>query len=256
MSNNCEINDPKKSSIGADPKEVIDVVGGNNIVVQTVETADKKTFIVNYQAYQAPTINTTVDIGISKVGVNIPLVNFTGNIVEGTGSILSRSMVPDKGLDLSQPFAWQETNVLGTEPGLWPQFSGEPTKITAQDDKPTTVVSEVGVEFRHLFYVGYSIEDALTESQIKGLVNQDLLTNIKSKYGTYVYNYSVVPVYIYWVFPGDTPGFTSAFEGPLPVPLKLDLPNVTVTDEGIAKSYRIIRTANKTKLTNAEITIQ
>lgn len=256
MNNGCDINDVNKPSTGQDPKEVIEVVGGNNIVVQTIDTPDKRTFVVNYQAYAAPSIESTVDVGVTKVGVNVLVANFSGNIVEGTGQIISRSMVPDKGLDLTQPFSWQESDVLGTAPGLWPQFSGSPTTITAQDDEPTTVTKQVGVEFRHLFYVGYSANDVLDESAVKALVEQDLLTSIKSKYSTYTYNYSLAPVYIYWVFPGDTAGFTSAFEGPLPVPLKLDLPNVIVTDEGIAKSYRVIRTANKTKLVNAEITIQ
>ena len=115
---------------------------------------------------------------------------------------------------------------------------------------------QVGVEFRHLFYMGYSTNTSLTEAEILGLVTQDLLTSILSKYYSFTYNYSALPVYLYWVFPADTPGFTYASEGPLPVPLKLDMANVSVTESGVAKNYRVIRTAVKTKFVNATIKLQ
>ena len=204
-------------------------------------------------------INTTSNVGVTKVGVTVPVVTFNGSIVKGSEDIVSRTMTPDKGLDLTAPFSWGETDVLGTAPGLWPKFSGIPTTIQVSDGTQL-VTKQVGIEYRHLFYMGYSTKDTLTETEIKELVDQTLLTSVLSRYSTFTYNYSVVPVYIYWVFPSDTPGFTLAEEGPLPVPLKLDMSPVSITDttipeevEGRTKTYKVIRTAVKTKLVNAII---
>jgi hypothetical protein len=135
---------------------------------------------------------------------------------------------------------------------LWPKFSGNPTTIEVSDGTQL-ITKQVGIEYRHLFYMGYSTKDTLTESEIKELIDQTLLVNVLTKYSTFTYNYSVVPVYIYWVFPSDTPGFTLAEEGPLPIPLKLDMSPVSITDESITKTYKVIRTAVKTKLVNAII---
>lgn len=247
----CDVNDVKKVSTG-DPRDAIELVEGENISISKESTPTKDIYTISYQDYIRPTITLESSIGITKVGVIVPSVTFNGNITAGTKDILTRTMTPDKSLDLTVPFSWQETNVLGTEPGLWPQFSGAATKVETSDED-NTVEKSIGIDYRHLFYSGYSIKTVLTEADIKALSSQDLLTNILSKYSTFTYNYSVVPVYIYWVFPADTPGFTLAEEGPLPVPLKLDLPNVNITDEGITKSYRVIRTAAPTKLTNAII---
>ena len=82
------------------------------------------------------------------------------------------------------------------------------------------------------------------------------MTNILSTYSSFTYNSSTIPVYIYWVFPLGTTSFSEAFEGPLPVPLKLDMPNVSITDEGVTKVYRVIRTSVKSKLVNAKIELR
>lgn len=248
---NCNINDAKKIA-SLDPREAIEIVGGNNIEVVEEQLIDKTRYTINYKPYSAPVINTTSSAGITKVGVTVSTVTFNGTIVKGSDDIIYRNMTPNKGLDLTVPFSWQETNVLGTTPGLWPRFSGTPTTITVSDGT-TNVTKQVGVEYRHLFYMGYSTKEVLTEEDIKSLVTQDLLTSILSKYSTFTYNYSLNTVYIYWVFPSDTAGFTLAEEGPLPVPLKLDMPTVTIVDSGISKPYKVIRTAVKTKLVNAII---
>ena len=89
------------------------------------------------------------------------------------------------------------------------------------------------------------------------MITQDLLTSILNKYSSFTYiSNGVLPEYIYWVFPLSTATFNEAAEGPLPVPLKLNLPNVSVEDEGITISYRVIRTAVKSKITNTTITLK
>lgn len=247
------INDINKPDSNILPKDSIELVEGNNIKIIEQDLGNKKVYTIGYEPFSLPRVSWESSVGITKVGLTVPSVTFNANISEGSNTIVSRSMTPDKGLDLNLPFTWNETNVLGTAAGLWPQFSGSPTIVEVQDDEANNVVSSIGVEFRHLFYVGYSTEDSLTEAQVKGLVYQDLLTKIKDKYAMYTYNYTVVPAYLYWVFPADTEAFTAAEEGPLPVPIKLDLPNISITDEGVTKSYRVIRTAAKTKFVGAEI---
>lgn len=250
---NCDTNDVKRPT-SLNPKEVIDIKGGSNIVVNVEDTAEKKIYTISYQEHLDPQIALNVDVGISKVGVTVSTANFSGSIIKGTQDIATRTMTPDKGLDLTaNPFSWQESDIVGSEPGLYPQFSGVPTTVEVEDVLGNVISKQIGVEYRHLFYVGYSSLDTLTEDNIKALVNQDLLKTIKAKYGTYTYNYTVSTAYIYWVFPNDTTPFTSASEGPLPVPLKLDHPDVVVTDEGISKAYRVIRTSTKSKYANATI---
>lgn len=252
MSSQCDINDSKPEFVG-NPADILQFKEGKNIKITEETTSTNRIITIGYEEYKAPSITTSSSVGVTKVGVTVPTVTLSGNIVKGTEDIILRSTTPDKGLDLTQPFSWIETSVLGTSPGLWPRFSGSPLQIYAKDSEGTEVTKYAGVEYRHLFYMGYSTLDTINESGIKSLVTQDLLTSILSKYSSFTYNYTIVPAYIYWVFPADTTGFTEAKEGPLPVPLKLDLPNVTVIDEGISKSYRVIRTAAKTKLANANI---
>ena len=256
MSDICNnINDVQKPNSSVLPKDSIELKEGNNIKIEVEDTGTKKIYTIGYVPFSLPEIFSSNDQAVTKVGITLPTVNFTGRIDSGSNDIVSRSMTPDKGLNLTSQFYWQETNVRGTSPGLWPQFSGAPTTVTVVDDEANEVSKQIGVEFRHLFYMGYSDKDVLAEADIKSLVNQDLLTSIKSKYSSFTYNYSVIPVYIYWVFPGDTAQITAAAEGPLPVPLNLTLPNIDITDEGITKSYRVIRTSAKTKFINATITI-
>ncbi|WP_428743158.1 hypothetical protein [Tenacibaculum sp.] len=247
------VNDVKKISTNVLPKDSVELKAGNNISITTEDLGDKKIYTIGYVPFALPTISVTNNSQVTKVGVNIPSVTFTGNIVQGSNPIIRRSMTPDKGLDLTSEFTWQESNVLGTSPGLWPQFSGTPLEIEVEDDEMNVVTKQVGVEFRHLFYMGYSDKDVLTENEIKALSTQDLLTNILSKYSSYTYNYSVIPVYIYWVYPIGSPEINSAEEGPLPIPLKKDLLTINITDAGITKSYRVVRTAVKTKLINSTI---
>lgn len=251
--NNCDFNDTGVNP-SVNPLEAIEVIGGDNIKVNKQSTDTKTIYTVNYQEYAAPTIES--NSAIYKVGISIPSFTFNVAIVPGSNTIVSRTMIPDKGLNLEEPFSWTETNVLGTDAGLWPKYDGSSTVVSCMDDKGTTISKSIGIEYRYLFYMGYSIEDILTESTIKALGTSDLLTNIKSKYSSFTYNYTILPTYIYWVFPLGTPSFSEAFEGPLPVPLKLDHPNVDITDEGVTKTYRVIRTAVRTTLNNSKITIQ
>lgn len=254
MSNNCTQNDVKKQA-SLDPREAIKVVGGNDITVDVEDDGSSITYTVNYQEHLDPTIVGGVDVPITKVGINVPAANFNGNIVKGSKDILSRIMTPDKGLDLNNPFVWTETSIKGEEPGLFPQFSGAPTTVEVRDVQGNTVTKQFGVEYRHLFYMGFSAKDTLSEADIKGLANQTLETSILNPYRSYTYNYSLAPVYIYWVFPADSPAFSTAAEGPLPVPLFLTHSSVNITDAGVTKTYKVIRTSVKSKLVNAEITL-
>lgn len=251
----CDVNDVKKPS-SLDVRDLIELVAGTSIGIDVEKTPDKTIYTINYREYRPLSINVTQNVSIAKVGTAVPTVTFVGNIVKGSEDIVSRTMVPDKSINLEEQFTWTEENITGLTPGLYPQFSGKPTEIEAIDFKATKVTKQVGVEFRHLFYMGYSIKDTLTENEIITLLTtQDLLTSVKSKYGSFVYNYTVVPTYIYWVYPLGSSEIVSASEGPLPVPLKLDLPNVNITDSGVLKSYRVVRTAVKSKLSNATIVL-
>ncbi len=255
-SNKCDINDVGQSPASLDPREAFEFLEGPNISIQVTKLSSKTQVLIGYKDYAAPAINVNADIPIAKVGVNFPLVNFNGNIVKGSEDIISRTMTPDKGLDLNAPLSWQESNVSSNVPGLFPQFSGNPLQIDVLDDTGNTVVKQVGVDFRHLTYMGFSANDVLTENQIKSLTTQDLLSTVLSKYASYTYNYTLQPEYLYWVFPADFTQFTYATEGILPVPLKMDLPNVEITDEGVTKSYRVIRTAVKSRFINSTIKLQ
>lgn len=252
--NQCDVND-SKLQLSSDPRDVISVVGGNSIEVVETKTSDKLIFTVNYREYVAPTI--TSNSGIYKVGVTVPSFKFDASFNKGSEEFVTQTMTPSKGLDLSVPFTWTESNITGTDVGLWPRYDGVPTLLHAVDTKGTVVQKPVGIEYRFLHYCGFTTKDSLTEAEIKQLVNRtDLLTSIKSKYASYVYNYSTMPTYIYWVFPFGADTITEASEGPLPVPLKLDLPNVLITDEGVPKLYRVVRTAVKTKFVNATILLK
>lgn len=251
----CNINDVKKPS-SLDARDLIELVAGTSIGIDVEKTPDKTIYTINYREYRPLSINVTQNVSVAKVGTTVPTVTFVGNIVKGSEDIVSRTMVPDKSLNLEEQFTWTEENVIGLTPGLYPQLSGNPTEIEAIDFKATKVTKQVGVEFRHLFYMGYSPKDALTENEIITLLTtRDLLTSIKSKYSSFVYDYTVVPTYIYWVYPLGSSEIVSASEGPLPVPLKLDLPNIDITDSGVLKSYRVVRTAVKSKLSNATIVL-
>lgn len=253
MSNTCDINDVKRN-LTVDPKDAIDIVAGDKIEVLKDTSGNKTVYTISYKEYAAPRI--TVNSAIYKVGVKVSDFTFNGNIHVGSSPILSRTMTPDKGLNLEAPFSWTENNILGTSNGLWPRFNGNPTKIKVIDSTGNEVEVSAGLEYRFTYYMGYSTKDTLTESDVKGLEENHLLTNVLSRYRNYTYNSSALPVFIYWVFPSDSPSFTEASEGPLPVPLKLDIPNIQITDEGITKSYRVIRTAVKTKLVNAKIDLK
>lgn len=255
----CDTNDIKRIA-SLDPNEAIEIIGGTNIRVVKEELANKTRYTINYNAFSAPSIN--INTQIAKVGVTVPFIEFTGSFVAGSESIVQRTMAPDKGLDLTAPFSWTESNVLGTAPGLWPKYNGEPLELSVTDAVGTVVTKQVGIEYRHLFYMGFSDKDTLLATDIKELGTQDsgaqdLLTSILSKYSSFTYTGSgVLPLYIYWAFPLSSPTFNEAAEGPLPVPLKLDLPNVSVEDSGVTIPYRVIRTAVKSKITNAKITLK
>ena len=249
----CDVNDAGVDPV-VNPLEAIEVIGGDSIKVDKQSTPDKTIYTVNYQEYAKASISS--NSAIHKVGTTVSSFEFNVAIVPGSAKIISRSMVPDKGLNLEEPFSWTETNIVGTDSGLWPKYDGSPVVVSCLDDTGVTVSKNIGLEYRYLYYMGFSIKDTITESDIKAFTNQDLLTSIKGKYGNYTYNYTVVPAYLYWVFPEGTTGFSEAYEGPLPVPLKLDHPNINITDEGITKTYRVIRTSVRTRFNNANIIIQ
>lgn len=252
---NCDVNDTTKVG-STDPREVIEIVGGNKIRVELETTANKSIYTVHYQEYLPPVITVGYSGVIAKVGTTVASATIAGSINEGSETIIERAMTPDKGLSLTAPISYIETNVTGTTPGLWPRYSGVPTIFTAKDSTGIEVTKQVGVEFRHLFYMLYSTKDLLldNDSVLSGATS-DLLTNILNKYSSFTYNYTVQPAYIYWLFPADSPAFTSAAEGPLPVPLKLDHPTIMILESGVNKQYKVIRTAVKTRFTNSIITL-
>lgn len=251
----CDINDVP-STAPIDPREAIEIIGGNKIRVELETTPTKSIYTVHYQEYLAPTITVGYSGPIAKVGTTVASATIAGSINSGSEDIVERTMTPDKGLDLTGPISYIESNVVGTSPGLWPKYSGVPTILTAKDSTGNTVTKQVGVEFRHLYYMVYSTKDFLVDNDsILSGATSDLLTSILSKYSTFTYNYSTQPVYIYWIFPSDSPSFTSAMEGPLPVPLKLDCSPITILESGISKQYKVIRTAVKTRFVNSIITL-
>lgn len=253
MSNTCDINDVKRD-LSVDPRDAIDIVAGDKIEVLKDTSGNKTVYTISYKEYAAPRI--TVNSEVYKVGVKVPEFTFNGNIFLGSNPLVSRTMTPNKGLNLEAPFSWTEEKILGTSNGLWPRFNGEPTKIKVIDNTGNEVEVSAGLEYRFTYYMGYSTKDTLTESDVKELKEGSLLTSILNKYRSYTYNSGALRVYIYWVFPSDSPSFTEASEGPLPVPLELNIPNIKIIDEEIEKSYRVIRTAVKTKLVNAKIDLK
>lgn len=260
MNNSCDVNDAQKKKILADPSEAIDIVGGKDIRVTKNKVGEKMIYIVSYNQYAPPTI--TINSAVRAVGTQVSGFEFRGEIIPGSTAILNRAMTPDLGLDLSTPFNWIEPDFTGTSPGLWPRFNGTPRSITALDSDGTTVSKSVGVEFRNWFYMGYSEKETLTESEIKALVNKDLLTGILSKYSSYTYTPPIAvgaaTVFIYWVFPLSSTGFTVAIEDPQPVPLFMNHASVNLTFPGLADPvpYRIIRTALKTYVNNTKILLK
>ena len=251
----CDVNEIRSEFV-ANPLEAIKVVAGDGISVSEDKVGGQVVFTVSRKDYLAPSLEFTAPI--YKVGTIVPSYNFAVNLTNGSEDIVSFSMVPPRVVTPSPILSWTEENIHGTDSGLWPKFDGVPTTITLIDSKGTIVTKQVGLEYRYRFFMGFSTEESLNASQIQTLGNSDLLTGILNKYATHTYTYSggVLPVYIYWAFPSDTVGFTEALEGPMPVPLNLTLPNVNIVDEGVTKSYRVIRTAVKTKVTNAKIQLR
>ena len=257
----CDVNDVKKPS-SLDARDLIELVAGTSIGIDVEKTPDKTIYTINYREYSPLSINVTQDVSIAKVGTTVPTVTFVGNIVKGSEDIVSRTMVPDKSLNLEEQFTWTEENVIGLTPGLYPQFSGKPTEIEAIDFKATKVTKQVGVEFRHLFYIGYSTKNTLTESEIKNIVKVDpgidLLNSVFDKYRTYNYrNDNIqgmsVPVYVYWVIPSYSPPINGAIEDPLPVPIT-NVGSITISEiVGYPQSYVIYRTSVKSLFTGKSI---
>jgi len=252
---NCDSNDVKQV-LSLDPRDAIEIKGGNKIDVVVERTGTKDVYTVSYKEYAPPTI-TVAHTGpgnlVVKVGTTVTTATFAGAINTGTEDIVERTMTPDKSLSLTAPISYQETNILGTSPGLWPQFSGVPTIITAKDAQGTTVTKQVGVEFRYPYYMLYTTQEIIAnDDAILGSATEDLLTSILGKYSSFVYNYSTLPVYIYWLFPVGSTTFTSAQEGAQNVPLKLDCSPITITLTGVITpvTYRVIRTAVKTRFTS------
>lgn len=260
MNNSCDINDAQKKRIVVDPSEAIDIVGGKDIRVTKNKVGEKMVYTISYNQYAPPTI--TINSAVRAVGTQVSGFEFRGEIILGSTAILNRTMTPDLGLDLSKPFNWVEPDFTGTSPGLWPRFNGSPRSITALDSDGTTVSKNVGVEFRNWFYMGYSEKATLTESEIKALVNKDLLTGILSKYSSYTYTPPIeigaTTVFIYWAFPLDSSGFTAALEGPLPVPLYMEHPSISLTFPGVASPipYRVIRTSVKSYVNQTKISLK
>lgn len=250
----CNINDPRRLPISTDPRDLIDVRGEGDVTVTKTFESDRVVFTVKYQEYKAPSI--IINSAIHKVGTTISSFVFTGQIIPGTADIISRSIIPNRNINLEQVFSWTESNILGTSAGIWPRFNGNPLKIVVTDSTNNSIEQEVGISFRNLFYMGYSVNDIVTELEIKSFSNAHLLSNIRERYNSFSYNFSIVPAYVYWVFPAGTPTFTEASEGPLPVPLKLDHPNIHITDEGITIPYRVIRTAVRTRFNNSIINLR
>lgn len=250
----CNANDIKQIGVSTDPRDLIDIKGEGDITVTKTFAPNKTIYTIKYQPYQAPAI--IINTAIHKVGTTVPSFVFSGQIVQGTAEILSRTITPSRPVNLELPFSWTESNIQGPTAGIWPRFNGSPIQIAITDVTGNIITKEVGLDFRNLFYMGYSIDDTINEATIKGFAQQHLLKGIRDRYSSFTYNYSIVPAYIYWVFPAGTPTFTEAAEGPLPVPLKLDHPNVNITDEGITLPYRVIRTAVKTRFNNATIVLR
>ena len=254
---NCNVNDTPSLNPSSDPRDAIEVKGGTKIRVELEKTPGKDTYIVHYQEYLPPTITVSYKGAVVKVGTTVLEATIDGSITPGSEDIVERIMTPDKGFSLTAPISYVETDVKGTTPGLWPRYNGVPTVFTAKDAVGTVVTKQVGVEFRYPFYMVYTTQDSLVndDAVLSGPNStEDLLTSILSKYSSFLYSYSVQPVYIYWVFPAGTPAFTAAQEGAQNVPLKLDCSPIQITIPGVSPSvsYKVIRTAVKTRFISTD----
>ena len=242
-----------KFPVTGDVRDAIQIVGGKNINVTKERLSDIDKYTIAYQEYISPTITYTPQT-IVQTGVVVPSITFTGNIQQGSEEIVTRTMIPDKSLNLSSPFSWKEINISGTAPGLFPKYSGQPTTITVLDADGKTTTKQVGVEVRNAFFCGFNTSDTLTESQIITLTyNHDLLNSILDKYSSFTYTYKTMPTYLYWVYPVGSKGITYASEGVMSVPTVKLSDAVTVTEYGVPTLYEVVRTANKTVFDNSII---
>jgi len=204
-----------------------------------------------------PIVSFSNDAPLIEVGETIDLVQFSGNIQQGSYPIVTRTLTPDPGgVDLTAPFTFNVEDVKLVEPGTAALHI-----LSAIDNQGNTTSVQSGVNVKYAFYQGFSSNQTLDQAQIKALVNRTLNDNILQQYGgkkTYVVPSSpAVPKYIQWWWPNGTTGISAALLGGFNLPLVDSAPvNVTNPHDGtIITSYVGKRTANLLDPGTYEITV-
>lgn len=195
-----------------------------------------------------PVVNFVNDqSSVKEVGFNVAVVNFSGDISQGTFPISSKIMTPDEGLDLDLPFNFQKTNVKRTTPG-----AGQLHTLVVTDDQGNATTVQSSVPFKHAFYMGFNSLAVLDQAAIKALANKNLVDSIAAQWGgSYDYVVPGAPAgakYIYWCGPVGTPVPVGAILNGLTLPLYFGHANVNVTnihDGALIIPYWVVRTANR-----------
>jgi len=237
-----------------DPREGIIVrhqqgITNGNAIVQLEENG-KIVYELQDLVIEFPEVAFSSDApAATEVGDTVATVNYNGLITEKTYPIVTRQIVPDPGgLDLNIAFNFQKTNVKSNVAGV-----AEAHTVTAIDNQGNQTSVQAGVPFKHAFYQGFNINNALSQTEIKALQNKYLLDNVFKQFVSgkaYTYVIPSSPLanqYIYWCGPVSTPVITAAELNGLPFPIT-QLSNVNVTniyDGALIIEYWVVRSSNK-----------
>jgi len=229
-------------------KDGLSIVGGDSIKVTQTTSDGKIVYTIDYVPYVPSQLNYTTTPKVVEVG-SVTDVVISGAIVEGSSTILSRNT--NTGLDLTIQDSVTFNNISSDIPGVFP----EDLFVSIIDSIGQHSIS-LGTKFVYPSFVGYSVQNSITSNE--DLVNLDrlLVDNIISSLASKTYNYTALPVYIYWLVPTIYPQINSAIEGPLPVPLYKGHSNITLNINGNQVPYTVVRTATSSVLNLAKIKLQ
>lgn len=214
-------------------------------ITETIGPNGERQIQHNFFAYTAPIASFSASPNVFEVGDTVAEVVFTANVTKGSDDISTLSISPDPGVAVTEgTTTFSKLNVTSSV-----KASVQSHTLTVDDassEPAVTKTASVNAYFRQ--YMGFSTKAQLNEADVKALVNSGLTSSIKSTYGgsyTYAFPNNGFNNYLYWAYDLGSPEIQELLEGPLPVPLKLDHPNVSVTNSfGIVKTYRIVRLQN------------
>lgn len=228
--------------IGSSAKEV-EVLGGDSITVDKIDTQDKVTFTVNYQPYVPLTINTFADdIGIQLKGATVTAFNLSWTFNKG---VQSQSL--DQGLTAPLIVLGQTSyNLAVTGQSI---TTDTVITLTADDDTGDANAAKTktnSILFGNLLYYGavsipnVSLYDP-NETAIKALTNSTLAINAK---GANPITYSNDAVDEYEIFAAPSGYTINDFQDSVnPIPGGFTfVKTLSITNsEGFAENYDVYR---------------